>query len=225
MHYIGILKDKKTMKVAIFQFSLFGINTYVVYDPDTRECAVIDPGMIDEQEEKAISHFITKHDLKLTNIINTHLHIDHVAGNRYLQQKYGAPVKAHLLDEPLGNRISQQAMMFGMTENIPNVEISEYLKAGDIIKIGNGELKVIPVPGHSQGSVALYDEKDKFVIVGDALFQGSIGRTDLPGGDYDQLISSIRNNLLTLPDDTTVFSGHGPSTTIGAEKRHNPYLR
>lgn len=212
------------MKIAIFQFSLFGINTYVVYDPDSRECAVIDPGMINEQEEKAISDFIAKHDLKLTNIINTHLHIDHVAGNRYLQLKYNAPVKAHLLDEPLGNRVSQQAMMFGMTENIPNVEITEYLKAGDVIKIGNGELKVIPVPGHSQGSVALYDEKDKFVIVGDALFQGSIGRTDLPGGDYDQLIYSIRNNLLTLPDDTTVFPGHGPSTTIAAEKRHNPYL-
>ena len=212
------------MKVAIFQFSLFGINTYLVYDPGTLDCAVIDPGMINEQEEKAISFFITKHGLRLTHIINTHLHIDHVAGNKYLQLTYNAPVYAHLLDEPLGHRIRQQATAFGLNENIPNVEISEYLKAGDVIKIGDGELKVIAVPGHSQGSVALYDEKNKFVIVGDALFQGSIGRTDLPGGDYDQLISSIRSNLLTLPDDTTVFPGHGPSTTIGAEKRHNPYL-
>ncbi len=212
------------MKVAIFQFSLFGINTYVVYDPQTLCCAVIDPGMIDESEEKAISDFIEKHNLKVTNIINTHLHIDHIAGNKYLQLKYNAPVLAHPLDEPLGSRVQQQAMMFGMRESIPNVEISEYLKDGDEIKIGDGVLKVIAVPGHSQGSVALYDAEDKFVIVGDALFQGSIGRTDLPGGNYRQLIESISKNLLTLPDDTTVFPGHGPSTTIGAEKRSNPYL-
>ena len=212
------------MKIAIFQFSLFGINTYVVYDPDTLCCAVVDPGMISEEEEKAISDFIGKHNLKVTNIINTHLHIDHVAGNKYLQMKYDAPVKAHLLDEPLGHRVQQQAMMFGMRESVPNVEITEYLKAGDEIKIGKGTLKVISVPGHSQGSVALYDEKDKFVIVGDALFQGSIGRTDLPGGNYRQLIDSIRNNLLTLPDDTVVYPGHGPATTIGEEKRANPYL-
>ncbi len=213
------------MKVAIFQFSLFGINTYLVYDPETLCCAVIDPGMINEAEEKAMSDFISKHQLKLTNIINTHLHIDHVAGNHFLRLKYDVPVKAHLLDEPLGHRISQQAAMFGMHENIPNVEITEYLKAGDEIKIGNGTLKVIPVPGHSQGSIALYDEKDKFVIVGDALFQGSIGRTDLPGGNYKQLLESIRTNLFTLPDETTVFPGHGPSTTIGEEKRSNPFLK
>lgn len=213
------------MKVVIFQLSLFGINTYLIYDPDSLECAVIDPGMIEEREEKAISNFIEQHNLKLTNIINTHLHIDHVAGNRYLQLKYNAPVKAHILDQPLGDRVQQQAMMFGMSETIPNVEITEYLKAGDIIKIGHGELKVIPVPGHSQGSIALYCEKDKFVIVGDALFQGSIGRTDLPGGNYEQLIDSIRNNLLTLPEDTVVYSGHGPATTIGTEKRTNPFVR
>lgn len=212
------------MKVVIFQFSLFGVNTYVVYDPDTLECAVIDPGMINSEEEQAISDFIERHHLKVTSIINTHLHIDHVAGNRYLQMKYKAPVKAHPLDEPLGQRVQQQAMMFGMRESVSNVGISEYLKAGDEINIGNGILKVIPVPGHSPGSVALYDEADKFVIVGDALFQGSIGRTDLPGGNYKQLIDSISDNLLTLPDDTTVFAGHGPATTIADEKRSNPYL-
>lgn len=212
------------MKVAIFQFSLFGINTYVVYDPTTLCCAVIDPGMINESEEKAIYDFIERHNLKVTHIINTHLHIDHIAGNSCLQKKYGSPVLAHPLDEPLGSHVQQQAMMFGMRESIPNVEISEYLKDGDEIRIGDGVLKVIAVPGHSQGSVALYDAKDKFVIVGDALFKGSIGRTDLPGGDYQQLIDSIQNNLMSLPDDTTVFSGHGPATTIGTERRSNPYL-
>ncbi|MBD5355931.1 MAG: MBL fold metallo-hydrolase [Bacteroides sp.] len=213
------------MKVVIFQLSLFGINTYLVYDPATLYCAVIDPGMIEEREEKAISDYISKNNLKLTNIINTHLHIDHIAGNHYLQLKYNVPVSAHLLDEPLGNRIQQQAAMFGMKEQIPNVEITEYLKAGDIVKIGKGSLKVIPVPGHSQGSIALYDEKDGFVIVGDALFKGSIGRTDLPGGNYEQLIASIRNNLFTLPDNTVVYSGHGLPTTIGEEKQTNPFLQ
>lgn len=212
------------MKVAIFQFSLFGINTYLVYDPETLCCAVIDPGMINREEEEAISQFISNKKLRLTNIINTHLHIDHVAGNSYLRLKYDAPVAAHALDEMLGKRVSQQAMMFGMNENIPDVEITEYLKAGDVIRIGNGSLKVIEVPGHSQGSIALYDEEDNFVIVGDALFRGSIGRTDLPGGDHSQLLSSIRNNLFTLPDDTVVFPGHGPSTTIGEEKLSNPFL-
>lgn len=157
-------------------------------------------------------------------VINTHLHIDHAVGNEFLKDKYNVPVLAHELDRPLGERMLLQAQMFGLPERFKNVEISEYLHDGEIIKIGNGELKVICVPGHSQGSVALYDEKDNFVIVGDALFSGSIGRTDLPGGDYDQLISSIRSRLLTLPPQTIVYPGHGPHTTIAQERQHNPYL-
>lgn len=213
------------MKIAIFQFSLFGINTYVVYDPETLKCAVIDPGMINREEEMAMDRFIEKNNLTVTDIINTHLHIDHAVGNSYLQKKYGVPVRAHILDQPLGERIIQQAEMFGVDEKVKNVDISSFLNAGDIIKIGNGELKVLHVPGHSQGSVALYDEKDGFVVVGDALFQGSIGRTDLPGGNYNQLINSINSELMALPDSTVVYSGHGPATTIGDEKRMNPFLR
>ncbi|MEZ3532997.1 MAG: MBL fold metallo-hydrolase [Muribaculaceae bacterium] len=213
------------MKIAIFQFSLFGINTYVVYDPETLKCAVIDPGMINREEEMAMDRFIEKNNLTVTDIINTHLHIDHAVGNSYLQKKYGVPVRAHILDQPLGERIIQQAEMFGVDEKVKNVDISSFLNAGDIIKIGNGELKVLHVPGHSQGSVALYDEKDGFVVVGDALFQGSIGRTDLPGGNYNQLINSINSELMALPASTVVYSGHGPATTIGDEKRMNPFLR
>lgn len=213
------------MKIAIFQFSLFGINTYVVYDPETLKCAVIDPGMINREEEMAMDRFIEKNNLTVTDIINTHLHIDHAVGNSYLQKKYGVPVRAHILDQPLGERIIQQAEMFGVDEKVKNVDISSFLNAGDIIKIGNGELKVLHVPGHSQGSVALYDEKDGFVVVGDALFQGSIGRTDLPGGNYNQLINSINSELMALPDSTVVYSGHGPATTIGDEKRMNTFLR
>lgn len=212
------------MQVAIFQFSLFGINTYLVWDPDTKQCAVIDPGMSSPEEEKALEDFIAGKGLTLTNIINTHLHIDHVAGIPFLREKFGAPVLAHSGDQFLGQKIGQQAQMFGLNMNIGEIEISEFIQDGDIIKIGNGELKVISVPGHSKGSVALYDPEAHFLISGDALFQGSIGRTDLPGGDYRELISSIESKLLTLPDDTVVLPGHGPASTIGEEKHSNPFL-
>lgn len=213
------------MNVAIFQFSLFGINTYVVFDNDTLDCAIIDPGMINDHEEEAMVNFITRNNFRVTNIINTHLHIDHAAGNNFLKLKYNAPVLAHNADLPLGERMQQQAQMFGMEKKFNDVEVSKFLEDGDIVKIGNGELKVIAVPGHSQGSIALYDKKDKFVIVGDALFNGSIGRTDLPGGNYPQLIESITKRLLTLPGDTVVYSGHGEPTTIAQEKAHNPFLK
>lgn len=213
------------MKVAIFQFRLFGINSYVVYDPATLECAVIDPGMSSPQEEDAIVGFIEKNNLKVTSVINTHLHLDHAAGNGFLKARYGVPVKAHKGDLFLGERMQEQARMFGLTEDFSGAGVTEYLEDGDVVEIGEGRLQVIAVPGHSAGSIAFYDAKDGFVLVGDALFQGSIGRTDLPGGDYGTLLGSIRNRLMTLPDSTVVYSGHGPSTTIGAEKRSNPYLR
>lgn len=212
------------MQVAIFQFSLFGINTYLIFDPDTKECAVIDPGMSSSEEEKAIENFIDDKGLKLTHIINTHLHIDHVAGIPFLKKKYGAPVLAHEGDKFLGEGLAQQAKMFGLNLPLDNIEISEYIQAGDKIKIGNGVLEVISVPGHSKGSVALYDPEGGYLISGDALFQGSIGRTDLPGGNYRELINSIETQLLSLPDNTVVFPGHGPSSTIGEEKKSNPFL-
>ena len=212
------------MQVAVFQFSLFGINTYLVFDPDTKECVIIDPGMSNPEEEKAIENFIAEKGLTLTQIINTHLHIDHVAGIPFLREKYGVPIRAHESDNFLGRLIDQQAQVFGLNLQIGELEISEYLKAGDIIKIGNGQLKVIAVPGHSKGSIALYDKESNFVITGDALFKGSIGRTDLPGGDYKELIDSIKSELFKLPDETVIFSGHGPSSTIKEEKQSNPFF-
>lgn len=213
------------MQVAIFQFSLFGINTYLVFDPESKECAIIDPGMSNPEEEEAIEDFIAEKGLTLRHIINTHLHIDHVAGIPFLKEKFGAPVLAHEGDEFLGQQIKQQARAFGLDHlQLEEIEISEYIKPGDIIQIGKGELEVLSVPGHSKGSVALYDRQGGFVITGDALFKGSIGRTDLPGGNYRELINSIENELLKLPDETVVFPGHGPSTTIGEEKRSNPFL-
>lgn len=212
------------MKIAVFQFSLFGINTYIVWDPNTLDCAVIDPGMINSEEEKALDDFISSHHLKVTHLINTHLHIDHAVGDRHVASKYGVPVEAHPLDAGLGARIRQQAEAFGVPEKTSDVAIDTPLHEGDIIKIGDGELKVLHVPGHSPGSIVLYDPVSHFIIAGDVLFAGSIGRTDLPGGNHDQLIEGIHDKLLTLPDETTVFPGHGPSTTIGEERGSNPYL-
>jgi len=213
------------MKVAIFQFSLFGINTYIVHDPKTLECVIIDPGMINHEEEKAITDYIKDNSLKVDSIINTHLHIDHAVGNSFLINEYNVPVIANESDLPLGEKMQQQAYMFGLDGSFKSVEVTLFINGGDRIKVGSGVLEVIDVPGHSRGSVALYDKEGGFVIVGDTLFQGSIGRTDLPGGDYDTLISSIRNRLLNLPDSTIVYSGHGKPTTIGEEKISNPFLR
>ncbi|MDE7402512.1 MAG: MBL fold metallo-hydrolase [Muribaculaceae bacterium] len=212
------------MKIAKFEFSLFGINTYIVVDPDTLKAAIIDPGMSTESEEKAIKDFIAKENLRITHIINTHLHIDHAISDKMASELFDAPIYAHADDEFLGERISQQSLMFGLNRRISEFSISSYLFDGEEISIGTGKLKVLHVPGHSPGSVALYDKEDKFVITGDALFAGSIGRTDLPGGNHSQLINSIKSKLLTLPDDTIVYPGHGPATTIGREKRSNPFL-
>lgn len=212
------------MKIARFELSLFGINTYAVFDPETRDCAIIDPGMSSEQERQAVANFLNTNQLTLTHIINTHLHIDHAIGNEWLRQKYNAAVLAAEEDLPLGERMVEQAMMFGIPMEAKAVEIDSKLKEGDIIKIGDGELKVIAVPGHSKGSIALYDEKDGFLISGDTLFAGSVGRTDLPGGSSKELMESIRKKLLNLPSTTIVYPGHGPATTIGHERSSNPFL-
>lgn len=212
------------MKIIRLEFNGFAENTYIVYDPATRDCAIIDPGMMRPDENERIREVIEENNLHPVHLINTHMHIDHVAGNDYISRTYSLPLSAHRQDEFLGQRVQQQAHMFGMADRIRPVEITTYLNAGDEIKIGEGLLKVIHVPGHSPGSIALYDPQGRFVITGDALFAGSIGRTDLPGGSHETLISAIETNLLTLPDDTTVYPGHGGATTIGEEKVTNPFF-
>ncbi len=212
------------MHIAKFAFALFGINTYVVSDPATGKAAIIDPGMMDAEEEEAMSNYINRNNLEVTHIINTHLHVDHAIGNKFSADLFKAPIYGHKDDEPLGQRIKEQAQMFGLMNRIDAVSLSSYLNDGDVIEIGEGRLKVLHVPGHSPGSIALYDEADGFVITGDALFQGSIGRTDLQGGSYPQLIDAVKTKLLTLPPDTVVYPGHGPATTIGAEQKYNPFL-
>ena len=212
------------LKVARFGFQLFGINTYVVYDPEEKEAAIIDPGMSRPEEFKALENFIDREGLKVTHLINTHLHIDHAIADNWVKSKYDVPLEGHPADALLGERMKQQAQMFGLRAEEVAVEIDRPLKEGDTVKIGSGVLKVLHVPGHSPGSICLYNEEDDFVIVGDTLFEGSIGRTDLMGGNHRQLVDAIKNKLLTLPKETMVLSGHGNKTTIGREWESNPYL-
>ena len=212
------------MNIAKFEFSLFGINTYILYDPKDLKGAIIDPGMINQEEENALSNFVLKNNLTITHIINTHLHIDHAIGISFAKNSFNAPLYAHKDDEVLGERLLEQAQMFGIPEKVENVSIDSYLQAGDKVSVGSGILEVIHVPGHSPGSIALYDREGGFIISGDTLFNGSVGRTDLPGGSSTQLINSIHNNLLSLPDSVVVYPGHGPATTIGRERTINPFL-
>ena len=213
------------MKIAIFQLQLFGVNCYVVYDPVEKKAAIIDPGIIDNRETDAIENFLKKNDLQVVAIINTHLHIDHAIANQSLKARYKVPVMAHPDDEFLGTGMAAQARQFGLPIKVDSAQISHPLSDGDKIKIGSGELEVIHVPGHSPGGIALYDPKDGFLISGDTLFEGSIGRSDLPGGDLARLLESVKKKLYNLPDDTVVYPGHGAPTTIGREKKSNPYVR
>lgn len=212
------------MKIDKMEFNMFGENTYVVSDPATGDCAVIDPGMVNRHECEKLDDFIERNHLKVKYIICTHLHVDHVFGVKHLMEKYGAELLADKNDEFLSERIGQQLRMFHLPIDMEGFAIDHPISHGDKISIGDGSLEVLSVPGHSPGSVALYDKDGKFVVTGDALFRNGIGRTDLPGGDYPILIKSIQTNLMTLPDDTAVYPGHGPASTVAYEKRWNPYL-
>lgn len=214
------------MEIKKFVFNPFGVSTYIVWDPATSDGIVVDPGMSNAQENSLFDQFIEQHGIQLQQVVATHLHIDHCWGSNYVTGKYGVKVAASVADAFLGERAVQQALMFGLGHGaFTPVHIDVDLHDGDIIHVGSGELTVLAVPGHSPGSIALYDKADGWVIAGDALFRGAIGRTDLPGGDYRTLIASIGRKLLTLPDTTKVYPGHEAATTIGAEKATNPYLR
>ncbi len=213
------------LRISQFVFNMFGVNTYIVWDEDSRDAVVVDPGMTDAREERALDGFIDKNNLKITQIVNTHMHLDHCFGANYVKRNYKVQLGSGYADSPLAEALPAQASRFGIHGvQAQPVTIDISLHDGDIIKVGDSSLEVISVPGHSPGSIALYCKAQKFVIVGDVLFEGSIGRTDLPGGNHRQLIESIKGRLLTLPDDTVVFPGHGPSTTIKQEQQSNPYI-
>lgn len=203
---------------------MFGINTYVVWNPDTLEAAVIDPGMIDEDEELELDRFISDNHLQIKHLINTHMHVDHIFGDRHIKEKYGADVMACRDDAFLGEKAAMQCRMFGLPDSVAAVEIDRELHHGDVIEIGGEQVEVLSVPGHSPGSIVLYFPKSKWAITGDVLFKGSIGRTDLVAGNHQLLIDGIRRKVFTLPADVTVYPGHGEPTMIGHEQRHNPYV-
>jgi hydroxyacylglutathione hydrolase len=210
------------IQIASFTFNPFQENTYLLYD-ETRECVIIDPGCYDEHEKRELAGFIEKKELKPVRLLNTHCHIDHILGNAFVSQKYGLKPEIHRDDLFLLQGLLFTAQMYQVNaEESP--EPGGYLNEGDQVKFGNSTLDILFTPGHSPGSITFYNKDEKFAIVGDVLFNLSIGRTDLPGGDYDVLIHSITAKLLPLGDDVKVYAGHMDATTIGFERKHNPFL-
>lgn len=211
------------LQFECFVFNHFAENTYVIYD-DTKRCVIIDPGCTSTAEENRLFGFIDSHQLKPLMVINTHGHVDHVVGNNAVKRRYGISVAAHHDVKPDFVQAKRQAVWLGFQPvgdiDLPDVDLQD----DEEIKIGEDVLEVICTPGHAKGSISLYAVAEGWVFTGDALFCRSIGRTDLPGGDFEELRESIRSRLLTLPDETEVFSGHGESTTIGEEKDFNPYV-
>lgn len=208
--------------VKSFIFNPFQVNTYLLFD-ETKEAVIIDPGCLEDYEKKEISDFITSQKLKPVRLLNTHPHIDHIAGNKFIAETYGLILEVHKDSIALLRSAKGFAVAFGFAQ-VEALEPGNFLSEGDIITFGNSELKILYTPGHADGSVCFYSEKNKFVIVGDVLFNEGIGRTDFPTGNYDVLIKNINTKLFTLPDDTEVYPGHGHSTTIGYEKENNPFL-
>lgn len=211
------------MKIYKFTFNYFGENTYVLYD-NTGECAIVDPGCCNNSEENILSEFIKKENLKPKYLLNTHCHIDHILGNAFVKEKYKIPLLINKNEEPVlksGISISQA---YGISYN-PSPSADSFIDEQDEVKFGDTTLKIVFTPGHSPGSICFINHRIKAIIGGDVLFNGSIGRTDLPGGDFQTLENSIIKKLYTLPDEYIVYCGHGEETTIGFEKYNNPFVR
>jgi glyoxylase-like metal-dependent hydrolase (beta-lactamase superfamily II) len=211
------------MIIKTFEFNPIFVNTYVVYD-ETKECAIIDAACCNPDEEKVLSDFISDNGLVVKHLLNTHLHFDHVWGNVFVKKLVGLKTQAHQADQFLLDNLNGQIRLFGFTPLDEQPEIGAYLSEGDVIRFGNQTFSVIHVPGHSPGSLVFYNKEAGCAFTGDVLFHTSIGRTDLAGGNYRQLLDGIRQKLFTLPLATVIYPGHGPSTTIGYEVENNPYL-
>ena len=210
------------MEIFRLVFSPIDVNTYILADKDNK-CAVIDCGCYTDAEFKRFTGFLEKKNLQPVLLLNTHCHLDHVFGSKWFLEKYGIGAFCHKAEEMNMKNCQKHALMFGLTMDAPP-EPAGLIDDGQVITSGSVKLKALFVPGHSAGSIAFYSEEDNVVFTGDALFAGSIGRTDLPGGSYETLINSINNKLFVLPADTVVYPGHGDSTTIGEEMRTNPYF-
>ena len=210
------------IKIKVFIFNPFLVNTIVLSD-ESGEGIIIDASCYTQKERDELDQYITENHIKPVKLINTHCHVDHLLGCAYVANKYNIGVELHEADLPVFKDAKQHGMVFGFdVDELPSVK--GFLLEGQDVTFGNSSLRVFYVPGHSPGSVAFFNAEQKLVIVGDVLFKGTIGRTDLPGGNYDQLIKSITSKLLTMPPDTEVIPGHGPSTTIKEESLTNPFL-
>jgi len=205
-----------------FTFNPFQENTYILYT-DSREAFIIDPGNSNSRENTILTQFIQEKELKLNRLLLTHGHIDHIMGNQYIYETYGLLPEINEKDLFFIESMEKTANMYGLQAE-PSPFPKQFINHNDRITLGNYELQCITAPGHSPGSICFYCPSINLLIGGDVLFQNSIGRTDLPMGNHEELISSIKNNLFILPKETKVYSGHGPSTTIGNEMATNPFL-
>ena len=211
------------LSVKIFVFNPVAENTYVIYN-EQKHAIIIDPGCYFDEEKRQLQHFLSTNGLTPVQLINTHCHLDHVFGNKWVYENYGLELYIHKNEEMVLSYSTQAGQNWGMPfENYAGP--LHFLKQDDIVTLGTDTLKVLETPGHSPGSITLYCQAQKIIISGDVLFRESIGRTDLPGCNHAALIDSIQQQLMTLPDDVVVYSGHGEVTNIGHEKMYNPFLR
>ena len=209
------------LKVHKLTFNAFMENTYVISD-ETKECVIIDPGCSNDRERNELVNEIESFGLKPVRLLNTHCHIDHILGNAFVKRKYNILLSIHPLEVPVLKAVKTYASNYGFFQ-YQDSSPDAFLNEGDKVTVGNQVLYVLFVPGHSPGHIALYHAESKTLLGGDVLFENSLGRTDLPGGNFETLIESIHQKFFTLPDDVTVYCGHGSETSIGFEKRTNPF--
>ena len=212
------------MKIKRFVFNPFQENTFVLYD-ESKECVIIDPGCYEKAEEEELENFISENGLKPVALLNTHCHIDHILGNQFVAEKWGVELQMHKDDLPLLENAGQVSKMYGLQNYSGSPFPKHFLKEGDKFTFGESKLDVIFTPGHAPGHICFYGKKHNFIISGDVIFQMSIGRTDLPFGNYDSLIGSITEKLFPLPESTQIYCGHGPNTVLSYEREHNPFLQ
>ena len=212
------------MIIKTFIFNPLQENTYLVIDQASNECMIIDAGMLFDQEKQQIAAYLQDNNLQLKYVVNTHLHLDHCFGNGFLYNTFGVKPLAHADDEDLLRFMNAHAAAFGVPFNEEPQPLGGYLSEGDTLQLGNETFEVLHIPGHSKGGIVFYNAAQGVLFSGDSLFNMSIGRTDLPGGDYATLINALTKKVMTLPDATVVYPGHGPTTTIEQEKMYNAYL-
>jgi hydroxyacylglutathione hydrolase len=210
------------LQIKSFTFNPVQENTYLLYN-EFNECIIIDPGCYFDEEKQVLKSFLYLNKLQPKILLNTHCHLDHVFGNKFIADEYKVTLKTHKLEKAVLEMAPASGLMFNLPFDNYQGDVI-FLEEGDIVILRDDELEVIHVPGHSPGSICFYCKKQNFIIGGDVLFQNSIGRTDLPGGSHEDLVKNIKEKLFKLPEEVKVYPGHGPATTIGNETKENPFL-